>query len=457
MITNVHIHWDPMQTDVKLVQTVMLMGEVEKFSERFLREHGASSGKHNQRHHGSGGKHSLPMLICGDFNSLPGSLVYEFLSNPGGVYDFGTHEDLAAAFHPQQQQQQSVEEQQQAADSLAAVNLAGSRPASSGAINDGDAPLSASSSAATPASNNTAAVSSSSTTSSKPGTPQPPSEQQNSATDSSTASSVVNPPRLKRWKNWRESGYGDIARANVLKHALSGALRSAYSGIDGVPVENQNVFIPPANHLSAAVSSLPPQRRPCSYPVPALPFTNHTAQFTGVIDYIWYSAGDFDIEAVLGGYFETSDGGLGKDVLRWIQEGQLTQPGQGTLHSAATSTFLPPAAQAIHSHSSSSSSLIGSGSTAIDRSAVFTDSLLLSQSTAVGGTGSSSLGISPVGGRINNASSPFARGSIGGGSGAHAGMNSSKVWSVRGTRTLGFPNPVFPSDHIPVMCELAWK
>lgn len=54
LVTNVHIHWDPQHTDVKLVQSVMLMEEIEKF---------IAAQSHSK---------NLAILLCGDFNSLPG-------------------------------------------------------------------------------------------------------------------------------------------------------------------------------------------------------------------------------------------------------------------------------------------------------------------------------------------------------------------------------------------------
>lgn len=78
---------------------------------------------------------------------------------------------------------------------------------------------------------------------------------------------------------------------------------------------------------------------------PALPFTNHTASFTGVIDYIWFTSVDFEVLEILGGYF-----------------------------------FDHPQPQ----HNS----------------------------------------------------------------------DSGNVWSVKGSGTIGFPNPIFPSDHIPVVAVL---
>ena len=31
------------------------------------------------------------------------------------------------------------------------------------------------------------------------------------------------------------------------------------------------------------------------------------------------------------------------------------------------------------------------------------------------------------------------------------------VWSVKGVQVVGFPNPAFPSDHMPVVSEFMWK
>jgi hypothetical protein len=141
-----------------------------------------------------------------------------------------------------------------------------------------------------------------------------------------------------------------------------------------------------------------PKRRPPMHPVPALPFTNHTANFTGVIDYIWYTVDDFEVDGVLGGYFLESN--LGRDIIRWIREGQHAE-------NVPTAPNTPVSASSLH-----------------------TDSLLVYQPQ------------SPT--QMMHPSLQFQ----------HAGIN---AWSLRGTRTIGFPNPVFPSDHIPVMCEISWR
>jgi CCR4-NOT transcription complex subunit 6 len=60
LVGNVHIHWDPMHKDVKLVQSAILVEEMEKQ----FRKHPKAS-----------------VVLCGDFNSMPGSGVYDFLTH----------------------------------------------------------------------------------------------------------------------------------------------------------------------------------------------------------------------------------------------------------------------------------------------------------------------------------------------------------------------------------------
>lgn len=73
LIGTVHIHWDPSHRDVKLVQTIMLVEEME----RLLAKHPQSA-----------------LILCGDFNALQDSGVGEFLENGAigpGHEDFGSH------------------------------------------------------------------------------------------------------------------------------------------------------------------------------------------------------------------------------------------------------------------------------------------------------------------------------------------------------------------------------
>lgn len=92
VISNVHIHWDPAYSDVKLVQVALLLDEVEKHASRFAKypprppksavpgADGADSSKTERPppHYSDGTK--IPVVVCGDFNSIPDSSVYEFLA-----------------------------------------------------------------------------------------------------------------------------------------------------------------------------------------------------------------------------------------------------------------------------------------------------------------------------------------------------------------------------------------
>ena len=84
IVANSHIHWDPSDADVKLVQVGVLMDELNRFANKHL--------KSTNKTYASSDK--LPTVICGDYNSAPGSGVYEFFSK-GTIEqnhdDFGSH------------------------------------------------------------------------------------------------------------------------------------------------------------------------------------------------------------------------------------------------------------------------------------------------------------------------------------------------------------------------------
>lgn len=97
VVVNTHIHWDPAFRDVKLVQTALLIEEVEKIVNSFAKypppmspssSNGAVNGTSAEEKNASsrpppiysdGSK--IPVVVAGDFNSIPDSGVYEFLSN----------------------------------------------------------------------------------------------------------------------------------------------------------------------------------------------------------------------------------------------------------------------------------------------------------------------------------------------------------------------------------------
>ncbi|ORY49370.1 hypothetical protein BCR33DRAFT_757418 [Rhizoclosmatium globosum] len=72
IVVNTHLHWDPSDGDVKLVQTAMLLEELAKIVAQYqpATPPGANKPKEN----------TIPILLCGDFNSLPESGVHQLLT-----------------------------------------------------------------------------------------------------------------------------------------------------------------------------------------------------------------------------------------------------------------------------------------------------------------------------------------------------------------------------------------
>ena len=65
LVATCHVHWDPEYSDVKLIQTMMLMHELRNIiqdTQMSLRP-GAQTPDCN----------SIPLILCGDLNSLPES------------------------------------------------------------------------------------------------------------------------------------------------------------------------------------------------------------------------------------------------------------------------------------------------------------------------------------------------------------------------------------------------
>ena len=100
IIANAHIHWDPAYRDVKLVQTALLIDEIEKIAHNFAKYpppppkplDDSAPPPRPPPHYTDGTK--IPLIVCGDFNSVPTSGVYEFLSNgsvPHDHADFMSH------------------------------------------------------------------------------------------------------------------------------------------------------------------------------------------------------------------------------------------------------------------------------------------------------------------------------------------------------------------------------
>ncbi|KAI0358592.1 hypothetical protein OH77DRAFT_1420998 [Trametes cingulata] len=112
IVANTHLHWDPLFCDVKLVQTALLVEEVEKIAHNFARypprlppTPSSAAGSGTTPNAGENNASSrpppvysdgykIPVIICGDFNSVPESGVYEFLSAgsiPPDHEDFLSH------------------------------------------------------------------------------------------------------------------------------------------------------------------------------------------------------------------------------------------------------------------------------------------------------------------------------------------------------------------------------
>lgn len=93
LVANSHIHWDPSDADVKLVQVGVLMDEIQRFAKKHLAPSADSKGPTYPS------PDKLPTIICGDYNSSPGSGVYEFFSKGTiqqdhtdfGNYSYGTY------------------------------------------------------------------------------------------------------------------------------------------------------------------------------------------------------------------------------------------------------------------------------------------------------------------------------------------------------------------------------
>jgi len=85
LVSSVHIHWDPEYSDVKLIQSIMLMEQLGQIVD----EWGDSFRSHNND------KNAIQLLLCGDFNSLPSSGVLEYLSTSRVRQDHSDFKEFA--------------------------------------------------------------------------------------------------------------------------------------------------------------------------------------------------------------------------------------------------------------------------------------------------------------------------------------------------------------------------
>ena len=71
LLSTCHIHWDPKDSDIKMMQTMMLTNELTRIATQYKSDLNPSG---------------LPLLLLGDFNSLPSSGVEQFISSGAVSY-----------------------------------------------------------------------------------------------------------------------------------------------------------------------------------------------------------------------------------------------------------------------------------------------------------------------------------------------------------------------------------
>ncbi|GAB1609975.1 CCR4-NOT transcription complex subunit 6-like isoform X2, partial [Argonauta hians] len=88
LVATAHIHWDPEFSDVKLIQTMMLMWELKQSIEDMCRGYSLATNPTIDCN-------AIPLLLCGDLNSLPNSGVVEYLSTGKVAADHQDFKDYA--------------------------------------------------------------------------------------------------------------------------------------------------------------------------------------------------------------------------------------------------------------------------------------------------------------------------------------------------------------------------
>ncbi|KAF2200969.1 hypothetical protein GQ43DRAFT_53082 [Delitschia confertaspora ATCC 74209] len=111
IVVNAHVFWNPKFTDVKLVQVAILMEQIKKLADRYVKWPACKDKKMYWNANGEGEDSQkvteaaqefgpsleysdvaqIPMLMCGDFNSMPNSGVYDLIAH-GNVSN--SHADL---------------------------------------------------------------------------------------------------------------------------------------------------------------------------------------------------------------------------------------------------------------------------------------------------------------------------------------------------------------------------
>jgi CCR4-NOT transcription complex subunit 6 len=100
LLANAHIFWDPHYADVKLVQTALMVEELEKMADRFARypprppAPADASGAPAKPAPTYSDGYKIPLIVCSDLNSVPKSGVCDFMTNghvPPTHPDFGPY------------------------------------------------------------------------------------------------------------------------------------------------------------------------------------------------------------------------------------------------------------------------------------------------------------------------------------------------------------------------------
>ena len=73
LVSTCHIHWDPDYSDVKLIQTMMLMNELKNITEMALVTSPICRSPGTDADQLEPWSRDVPLILCGDFNSLPDS------------------------------------------------------------------------------------------------------------------------------------------------------------------------------------------------------------------------------------------------------------------------------------------------------------------------------------------------------------------------------------------------
>lgn len=99
IVVNTHLYWDPLYKDVKLIQAAVMLEELSRLAEKWMK-HPAVTNKQPFRFADADGDTSspqpdpspsieytnpnqIPMIICGDFNAASGTAVYDLITKKG--------------------------------------------------------------------------------------------------------------------------------------------------------------------------------------------------------------------------------------------------------------------------------------------------------------------------------------------------------------------------------------